>query len=164
MVRGSLRSEVEGGARRERLVCKHRQKRARFNGRCRVRFTLPESTLTFFLFGRHAPCFVVRGVLDPLPRSPLRPNKKKSYVHRSALRCEKKKKKQVVSLGHGCPLQLLESCQEGVRLYPLVERVRAYQEQGFASMVAFRRLNCPRPLEARARLEAFARLVEGKVR
>ncbi|CAN0555341.1 unnamed protein product, partial [Ectocarpus sp. 12 AP-2014] len=59
-------------------------------------------------------------------------------------------------------LELLESTHGGVHLYPLVERVRAYHDQGFASRVAFRRLRCPRPAESRARLEEFSRQVEGK--
>lgn len=73
------------------------------------------------------------------------------------------RKTKVVSIGPGLPLELLESTPAGVRLYPLVERVRAYHEQGFASRVAFRRLTCPRPAEALTRLEAFARKAEGKV-
>lgn len=70
---------------------------------------------------------------------------------------------QVVSGGSSGRLRLLESTQGGVRLYPLVERVRAYYGQGFACRVAFRRLECPDPTEARARLESFAQQVEGKV-
>lgn len=66
-------------------------------------------------------------------------------------------------IGSSRPLELLESTPAGVRLYPLVERVRGYHEQGFASRVAFRRLSCPRPAEALSRLEAFARQAEGKV-
>lgn len=61
------------------------------------------------------------------------------------------------------PLELLESAQGGVRLYPLVDRVRAYQEEGYATRVAFRKLECPNPMEARARLVEFARQAEGKV-
>ncbi|CAM9952346.1 unnamed protein product [Laminaria digitata] len=68
----------------------------------------------------------------------------------------------VVSMGPSRPLDLLESTPAGVRLYPLVERVRGYHEQGFASRVALRRLTCPRPAEALSRLEAFARQAEGK--
>lgn len=65
--------------------------------------------------------------------------------------------------GPSRPLELLESTPTGVRLYPLVERVRGYHEQGFASKMAFRRLSCPRPAEALSRLLAFARQAEGKV-
>ncbi|CAN0043706.1 unnamed protein product, partial [Ectocarpus sp. 4 AP-2014] len=68
----------------------------------------------------------------------------------------------VVSGGPSGRLKLLESTHGGVHLYPLVERVRAYHDQGFASRVAFRRLRCPRPAESRARLEEFSRRVEGK--
>ncbi|CAN0534405.1 unnamed protein product, partial [Ectocarpus sp. 8 AP-2014] len=69
----------------------------------------------------------------------------------------------VVSGGPSGRLELLESTHGGVHLYPLVERVRAYHDQGFASRVAFRRLRCPHPAESRARLEEFSRQVEGKV-
>ncbi|CAN0474255.1 unnamed protein product [Ectocarpus sp. 8 AP-2014] len=68
----------------------------------------------------------------------------------------------VVSGGPSGRLELLESTHGGVHLYPLVERVRAYHDQGFASRVAFRRLRCPHPAESRARLEEFSRQVEGK--
>ncbi|CAN0274170.1 unnamed protein product, partial [Ectocarpus sp. 13 AM-2016] len=68
----------------------------------------------------------------------------------------------VVSGGPSGRLELLESTHGGVHLYPLVERVRAYHDQNFASRVAFRRLRCPRPAESRARLEEFSRQVEGK--
>ncbi|CAB1097094.1 unnamed protein product [Ectocarpus sp. CCAP 1310/34] len=68
----------------------------------------------------------------------------------------------VVCGGPSARLELLESTHGGVHLYPLVERVRAYHDQGFASTVAFRRLRCPRPAESRARLEVFSRQVEGK--
>lgn len=68
-----------------------------------------------------------------------------------------------MSRGPGQPLELLESARGGVKMYPLEERVRAYQEEGFATRVAFRRLESPRPIEARRRLAQFAREVEGKV-
>ncbi|CAM9647895.1 unnamed protein product, partial [Ascophyllum nodosum] len=68
----------------------------------------------------------------------------------------------VVSGEDGKPLELLESTPNGVQLNPLVERVREYQEDGFAFRVAFRRLKCPCRAEASSRLEAFARRAEGK--
>lgn len=51
----------------------------------------------------------------------------------------------------------------GVGLYPLVARVKDYQGDGFAMRIAFRRLECPFPHTARARLADFALRVEGKV-
>lgn len=71
---------------------------------------------------------------------------------------------QAVSGGAGRPLELLESTPNGVQRNPLVDRVREYQEGGFAFKVAFRRLKLPFRTEASSRLEAFARQTEGKVR
>ncbi|CAM9278948.1 unnamed protein product [Scytosiphon promiscuus] len=85
-----------------------------------------------------------------------------SRLQRWVLRSEWDHVGVVVSGGPSGQLELLESSKGGVRLYPLVERVRAYHDQGFARRVAWRKLRCENPTEARARLETFARQAEGK--
>ncbi|CAM9880168.1 unnamed protein product, partial [Hapterophycus canaliculatus] len=85
-----------------------------------------------------------------------------SRLQRWVLRSEWDHVGVVVSGGPSGRLELLESAKGGVRLYPLVERLRAYHEQGFARRVAWRKLRCANPMEARVRLEAFARQAEGK--
>jgi hypothetical protein len=85
-----------------------------------------------------------------------------SELQRTVTRAEWDHVGLVVKSTYGRNLDLLEATGEGVTVYPLIGRLRAYSFNGFTKYMAVRRLQMERSIEVFQLMAEFVNKVDGK--